>query len=688
MRATDRNLTDLARTAPGPGSRAGGRRALTGALVAAVLLAVVAAVVVGLRLETIRLLHLQAFEKGQLWRFGLLAVATASVAVAGVAWRRRRRAGWLGGVLVGLMALDLLTAASGLNPTVPPEQFYPSTPGLATLRRLAGGTRVAPVGDADQFLEGHQWSVYGIATVSGFDFAGDAEYREFFRLATGVASPASWGFLGIPATSVLDLRLLGLLDVGYIVTPPFDSGPRLGGYVTAGEMTSGRVLRQSFVCRWDGLRRVDVLTATFGRRPAGSLTVAILDDASGRTVASRIVSGTEVPDNGWLAVEVPEQTGSAGRRYEIIVTSADGQPGRASTVWLSVSDGDPAGALTIDGRVAVGDVWFRAFSAARTRWPDGELIHTGDLNIYRNRLACQRAWFVERAVPVSAGEHLSRLADRRFDPAREAVVVASSPVERLATGSARVLSTQTSAEDAREFGVHAPDGGVLVIAERMVPGWHATIDGRSVDLLRADSIVMAVVGTSRRPHGQTGVSAADGAPRAGRQQRVRSPAVGSGVSRTPAAAPTGGQPVRARPLLSGPSGCAHRRSGRASGRDGELRSKWPQPGHSHPAPFEYSNGSPENSRRRAGEPGKRCGDHATVVDTHVGEAGVPDLFGRRHRIEWRFARAVVCSPTPKQWGGEASRQPSRARIPTGIAIRPATTTRGPSPARRRALGGC
>jgi hypothetical protein len=61
-----------------------------------------------------------------------------------------------------------------------------------------------------------------------------------------------------------------------------------------------------------------------------------------------------------------------------------------------------------------------------------------------------------------------------------------------ATTTARVRAIDLHGGDRREVAVDAPDGGVLVVGERAAPGWTATIDGRRVPLVRADSVIMAL----------------------------------------------------------------------------------------------------------------------------------------------------------------------------------------------------
>jgi hypothetical protein len=417
-----------------------------------------------------------------------------------------------------LIAIDLVSAAWRFNPTIPRDRLYPWTQGLRVLAEQAAQARIAPVGNAEQFVQGHVWSVYGLQTVTGFDFHGDPDYQQFLARASGVAPrPARWDYLEIPPDTRLDLKLLGLLDVRLLVAVPIDAATSRGGFVPVGELTTGRRVTQTFVGRENGLNRVDVLTATYGHRITGTLRLSLLDEATRTPLAERIVRG-DVPSNDWLTLAVPEQPQSKGRRYLIDVRALDGRPGEAATVWKSISEGYAGGEMMIDGAPASGDLWFRAFSRAADRWPGTTEIYARDLNIYRNEQARPRAWLVKRAESAPHEQQLDRLASADLDVSETALVDPGQPVPALARAGA-VTPKDAGDPDAREFSVRVDpntvraglqpalsqpqrlydDGtstaqrGLLVVGERYDAGWQATIDGHPVPLMRADFLLMAVL---------------------------------------------------------------------------------------------------------------------------------------------------------------------------------------------------
>jgi hypothetical protein len=119
-------------------------------------------------------------------------------------------------------------------------------------------------------------------------------------------------------------------------------------------------------------------------------------------------------------------------------------------------------------------------------WPGGEPIYTtGDATLYRMPDAPGRAWVVPAARRVPPDEMLAALADPSFDPTTEVLLETSvshpqSPVSDLQSLSLHDAPNRVTIRAALD----AP--GYLVLADTWYPGWRATVDGDSVDLLRAN----------------------------------------------------------------------------------------------------------------------------------------------------------------------------------------------------------
>ena len=461
---------------------------VTGAALAAVTLAALVVFLPDLRAR-----NLQAFERLQVLRLATVGGATLAVLLAG-AWLRDARARTAAGLLlVAIAAADLVHAHRGFNPTVPRDRYYPVTRGLDWLREQASETRLAPVDTAADLVEGHIWSMFGLSTVTGFDFHGDADYQRYMRLAQRppgempADAPAAWDFVGL-RHDTLDLRMLGVLGSRYIVAAPLDLTPRSGGYVPLGPITGGQVVTFTIPVRHDGLRRLDLLTATYARANRGQWHWTLTDE-TGTRMAGGSIDQAALPDNDWWRIEFAPVEASGGRTVTLTVRSEGSGPESSATFLATATPTPLPTTLHVDGRTDPRALWFRTFSTAPRRFGEATLVRAGDLNIYRNPHGRPRAWFVYRVNVGPKDAHASEMHTRRFDTAHEAWLAA--PPSHRATATARITSISLG-DDRRIIGVEAPDGGVLVVADRAHDGWAVAIDGRSAPWQVANAVLIGI----------------------------------------------------------------------------------------------------------------------------------------------------------------------------------------------------
>ena len=478
-------------------------------------LAAIAGVVLWLRLDDIRRLALQSFERRQIVIFAATAGATLAVG-AWLAWRSARvrrdthasaagtgaaRTGVPGDTpiaatswtstlpacaLAAIVAADLLRFAHGFNTTLPRDRYYPEVAGIAQARAAAAGGRVAPVARGAEFVQGHVWSLFGIDVVTGFDFFGDARYQRFMDQVAGrPGQGARWDYVGLEAA---DLRLLGLLNVTAVVTPPLCGETAGVGYSTVGELTDGRRVSQAFEIGVEGFRAIDVLTATYRRANRGTVTLTLRGPGGG-IVATKTVMATDVPETAWLRLEFPPQPHRPGA-WRLDLEAHGASEGHAVTLWATAEPVAGTAALTIDGAPDPRALWYRAFAADPARVPGGTLVWSGDLNVYRNDSALPRAFFVSRADVVPIEAHLAQIAASSFDLRQQALL--ARPLGIAPTAAARVRSIDASRPDERRVEVEAPEGGVLVFAERHASGWSADVDGVSTPVVPADHLLLAI----------------------------------------------------------------------------------------------------------------------------------------------------------------------------------------------------
>ena len=468
-------------------------RLLAGAAIVGLALAAVAAAALVAYLPDLRVRNLQAFERLQVLRFAVIGTA-AMVALAVAAWAATARVRVAAVLAVAaLLAGDLVQAHRRFNPTVPRDRYYPITPAIDWLREHAADARLAPVDAAADLVEGHVWGMYGLSTVTGFDFHGDARYQAYMRIAESPrpsmppARPPGWTYVGLTHDS-LDLRMLGVLGARFIVTAPVDLMPRAGGHVPLGPIADGTTVRFAVPVRFDGVRGIDLLTATYGRVNPGRWVWSVADDG-GRTIASGTTAQADLPNNDWWRLEWPPVEASAGRRLIVTVRSEGNAADQGATFWATGAPSPLATTLTIDGASDARAIWFRTFSTAPDRFAGATLAFARDLNVYRNPYARPRAWFVDRVNTAEADLHASAMHTQPFDPAREAWLTAAPSVGPAA--GARVTSISLG-DDTRTIGVDAPRGGVLIVSERAHRGWDVAIDGRPVPWQVANGVLIGV----------------------------------------------------------------------------------------------------------------------------------------------------------------------------------------------------
>lgn len=120
-----------------------------------------------------------------------------------------------------------------------------------------------------------------------------------------------------------------------------------------------------------------------------------------------------------------------------------------------------------------------------------ELVHEGDIGVYRFAEALPRAYMVgEYHVEAERRPRLTYMMDRGFAKHRE-VVLEKKPTAGIgAGGRARILRYE---DEEVEIGLENHAGGILVLSDTYYPGWKSYVDGVEAPILRANHVFRAVV---------------------------------------------------------------------------------------------------------------------------------------------------------------------------------------------------
>jgi hypothetical protein len=129
------------------------------------------------------------------------------------------------------------------------------------------------------------------------------------------------------------------------------------------ELVAGRVIEQTFLCGRDGLSRIDVKMSNRTGENFRHVVFRVREtDHPDRTLAAHRVLGWHIVDDAWLAVPVPGQARSAGRRYTISVECPDGVAGNTVTVKGTHQSETHGGALSLDGTPHAGSIAFQTYA--------------------------------------------------------------------------------------------------------------------------------------------------------------------------------------------------------------------------------------------------------------------------------------------------------------------------------------
>lgn len=132
--------------------------------------------------------------------------------------------------------------------------------------------------------------------------------------------------------------------------------------------------------------------------------------------------------------------------------------------------------------------------------PGAEMIYRDDLvTVYQNPHAFPRAWLVHDILPDQNGAGLSKLASSAVDGHKVAFVEGAVPkftaagsVAALANGPADQVTITDRQPETLRLRVTARAPGLLVVSQPYARGWTATVDGKSVPILRTDYALQGV----------------------------------------------------------------------------------------------------------------------------------------------------------------------------------------------------
>ncbi len=146
----------------------------------------------------------------------------------------------------------------------------------------------------------------------------------------------------------------------------------------------------------------------------------------------------------------------------------------------------------IMGRSGLLNVRYRLAPASTGE--SGAVYQDSDWKVYENPNGLPRAWLVHETVREPDLDRCATLlGNADFDPRRTAVTETRVAVEPPAAPADEPVRVSGWQANRIEMQVRAQTRALLVVSETYYPGWKATINGKPVDILRADGALRGVL---------------------------------------------------------------------------------------------------------------------------------------------------------------------------------------------------
>jgi hypothetical protein len=427
----------------------------------------------------------------------LLALATAGI--LGLGWQRRIGAAVFSALVIGLTVFDLAAYAPAVVTTpgvIQTPAYVESVP--RSLAVLQDGRVFTDLNDVPT-IPALRGSLYpNSALVYG---------RESVQAQSPLVYAQHLQYLAAISPAMLDA-----LNVRYWLVPLEPRAiARAIGYDTRWtlDLTDAPVAFSALPTR--ALELVSFTEQAQSLAAGTPVAQLVIEYADGQTERWPIRAGIETAD--WDSVRreaKPVASGpalrvahtftgfvrSAGATFEgrAYLARHDLESGKP-VVNARLDDVNPAVRLTVEELSLIDDQGHTTLLSQLTHKSALRIVYMSDtVAVWENPSALPRAWVVHSAERVDDDTVLARMRRGDWQPDRTVFLytgaepVQPSPVDR-ATDQVRIVRTQP---ERVELSVKTDQTGYLVLADSWFPGWQATLDGRPVEILRANLLFRAV----------------------------------------------------------------------------------------------------------------------------------------------------------------------------------------------------
>jgi hypothetical protein len=465
------------------------------------------------------------------------ACAIGAAALIYLAARPGRYGSWAQALLVAAVVAELFTASRSLalNRPTAPQAYTSMRPSVAHILADPDRGRMLSLSDLTfdpgdlaeirtiygQFLPPDSVYDYVVATkqkeivvpnlptrygISSLDGYGGgilplSGYYDLQRLFLPADQLSRDGRLREGLTEIPDGRLLGAFGVEYVIADKAHDIWRDGAYydlshraaleagdsveVPLGLAAGFPAAAVGIVSYLEGMRDVPDGTA---------VAEIVIQFSDGSAERIPILAGRDTSEGRHdAAVAHAQARGVSGLRSDPDVTCYLaifnlGKTARMESIEIARASG--SGTLVIRGATLLNNATGTHYPLVVSTAGRFELVHSGDVKIYRNLDAKPRLYVAFHAQPVdSSDEAIDRILSGEVDAQTAVAVEGGQPLAGEGSAQVDILADEPERIAAR-VSLDAP--GYLVLSDTDYPGWHAAVDGNSAPIHRANGFVRAV----------------------------------------------------------------------------------------------------------------------------------------------------------------------------------------------------
>jgi len=396
----------------------------------------------------------------------------------------RKHPTWGTMLIIAVTCADLTIWGMPFNPVNSLDILYPENPITDWLRQDPGLYRVLPL-HSDRVVFGpNVLSVFGFQEPGGYSSQVVARYRD---LGKAIHDQVDMQWMAVNRNMLVHSEfdpLFSMLNVKYVLSS-YQRPERITVEVTSEGCSIGvplhqkELVTQEFMVANPGLNRLDLKFES----------VENLDQATLRFWLWRHHV------DGELIANIPfdiKEISTEGEKFFFFLPVSD-SAGETFVWGVELADAEETATLALCGTDGGHNLSFSAYS---TQLKFADTIQ--GVWIYENPNVLPRAYVSHHVEAVTDEEALARIRSREFDPWHSvSVSLPISPELQVLTETPRLSSL--SPANVVEYNPHKVVidvqtvlPGVLVLSDAWYPGWYATVDGQSTEILRVNYALRGV----------------------------------------------------------------------------------------------------------------------------------------------------------------------------------------------------